>query len=151
MAALLVFWLGIGSLSGLMAYIAAVVTGLSVALIAGKPIWVRGAWVEVLLKAIAAALLGAGLLFAARSTLDVSASLGPLGAGKLTELPFVILPALGTLLAVFFEIDNTGDDQAAPPAERQAGARRRVEPNALSGVDEELEAEAEEQRGVRRH
>jgi hypothetical protein len=115
-------------------YLAAVVTGIFVALLAGKPIWARGAWIEVLLKGVAAAVLGAGALYAVRAFLDASLAVGPLGQGLLSELPLVMLPLVATLLAVFFEVDNT-DEPTAEPGDQQA-KRVRVNGDGAAASDE---------------
>ncbi len=152
LGALLVYGLHIALLAGVLGYLAAVVTGLCVAAIAGKPIWARGAWVEVLLKAIAAAALGAAGMFLMRHYLDVSLSAGPLGTGLPAELPLVALPFLATVLAIFFELDNTGDDEEIAPAKasvREPELKRFPEQDA-SPLEEE-DAEPAAQRRLGRH
>jgi hypothetical protein len=138
---LLVFVLGLSLMSGLFGYLAAVFTGVCVALLAGKPIWARGAWIEVLLKGVAAAVLGAGLLYGVRTFLDTSLALGFWGSGSVSQLPLVVLPLVATVLAVFFEIDNTDD-----PAERlEADRQQRLRVTDRENVDEAdaLEASSE--------
>lgn len=144
---LMVFVLGVSLMTGFLGYLAAVFTGVCVALLAGKPIWTRGAWIEVLLKGVAAAVLGAGLLYGVRSFLDTSLALGSLGVGSLSQLPLVMLPLLATVLAVFFEVDNTDE-----PAERSAGdpqKKLRV-PDRAEGVDDVDALEATSERASQR-
>jgi hypothetical protein len=94
--------------SGL-AYVAALATGAFVGLVAGKPVWAKGAWIEVGLKAFFGSLLAAGGMFALRKwggmSLDLS-SIGA-GAGELRDLPSATLPLLATALSVLYEVDNT--------------------------------------------
>lgn len=142
---LCVFGLGLPLLTGVLSYLAAIFTCVFVALFAGKPVWARGAWIEVLLKSVAAAVLGFGVLYAVRNWLDTTLSAGPLGQGALSELPLVMLPLVATVLAVFFEIDNADE----PTASQDDGSRRqRVagETAADDVVDEEPASERVDQR-----
>ena len=141
LGSLLVFVLGVSLMTGFLSYLAAVFTGVCVALLAGKPIWARGAWIEVLLKGVAAAVLGAGLLYGVRTFLDTSLALGSLGTGSLSQLPLVMLPLLATVLAVFFEVDNTDEPAERPEDDRQK--RLRVTDRAKD-VDEVEALEASE-------
>jgi hypothetical protein len=104
------------------AYASALVTGALVGLVAGKPIWAEGAWIEGLLKTFFGALLGAGAMFLARKfgTMDFPFGSEALGTGAIGELPIVTLPAIATVLAMFYEADNTDT-----PAEKagEKGAR----------------------------
>jgi len=143
-ASLWVYGLGIPLVVGVLGYVAAILTGVFAALVAGKPIWARGAWIEVLLKSVVAALLGAGVMYAFRSWLDAAISVGPLGEGLLSTLPFVMLPLLATVLAVFFEVDNT--DEPVTETRDERAQRQRVDGNgAVTDTDaaEALEAENE--------
>jgi len=107
------------NLGTMLAYVAALATGAFVALVAGKPIWAKGAWIEVGLKAFFGSLLAAGGMFALRrwglATVNL-ASIGA-GAGPIGYLPAASLPIIATVLSVFFEIDNTDapEEPAAPP------------------------------------
>jgi hypothetical protein len=98
----------------ILAYVAALATGAFVGLVAGRPIWAKGAWIEVALKAFFGSLLAAGGMLALRKwgvfSLDLS-SVGA-GAGQIRDLPAATLPLIATVLSVFYEIDNTD-----PPAE----------------------------------
>src|SRR3954468_1202781 len=72
--------LGMAAPGALIAYAAAGVTGILIGLVAGKPIWAKDAKIEAGMKAFVGALLGAGLMFAARKwlTFPMPVSLGPL-------------------------------------------------------------------------
>jgi hypothetical protein len=149
--AALVFGVGVSLMSGLVAYPAAIIAGVCVALVAGKPIWVQGAWVEVLLKAIAAALLGMGLTFLVRHYVPGDLALGPLGKGPAGSLPLVVLPLLAAVLGTFFELDNTGEGDAREPA-RVRAPELDSEPEPTSLADElgDEAADRESRRAARR-
>jgi hypothetical protein len=119
-AAAIVKGLGIVSFGAALAYVAALATGACVALIAGKPIWAKGAWIEVGLKAFFGSLLAAGGMFALRRWVGMTVDLSHfgLGAGALGSLPATSLPIIATALSVLFEVDNTD-----PPEEEKAGAK----------------------------
>jgi hypothetical protein len=109
----------------LMAYAAALATGAVVGLIAGKPIWADGAWIEGLLKTFFGALLAAGGMFLMRkfAGMDLDLSRFDLGSGPAGELAVVTLPAIAMILSVFFEVDNT---DSAPPAETKGRVAGKV-------------------------
>jgi len=109
----------------LVAYTAALGTGTLVGLVAGKPIWAKGAWIEALLKTFFGALLAAGGMLALQklATFTVDLSAHGLGSGTPGNLAFLALPAIATVLSVFFEIDNTGDDE---PAEKGGSSGSRA-------------------------
>jgi hypothetical protein len=123
-AACLIKWLNVGTFAvettPLLAYASALATGAAVGLVAGKPIWAKGAGIEALLKTFFGALLGAGGMFLLRKFADFPFPLDltrfGLAAGKVSDLVFVALPAVATVLSVLFELDNTD----APP---EKGAR----------------------------
>ena len=98
---------GLVTFGALIAYAAAVVTGVLTGLIAGKPIWARDARIEAGLKAFAGAFLGAAVMFALRRWVGVDVSLGELGQGVVGELPAVSLPLIGVALALVFELDHS--------------------------------------------
>ncbi len=93
----------------ILAYVAALATGAFVGLVAGKPVWAKGAWIEVGLKAFFGALLATGGMFALRKwgvmLLDLS-SIGA-GTGEVRDLPAATLPLIATVLSVLYEVDNT--------------------------------------------
>ncbi len=147
-------WDGIGS-SGpmvwhtLVGYVAAAVTGMLVGLVTGKPIWAAGGKIEAGLKAAFGALLGAGILFALRQWVPLQIDLASLGAGhgKLGDLPAVALPAIGALLGGFYGADNTDDGAAASSEPKK---RVRTAPAATTSGDDEVEAEDEAPRKMKR-
>ncbi len=153
-AALLVQGLHLASFGGaLLAYVAAVVTGALVGLVAGKPIWSKGARIEAGLKAFAGALLGAAAMFAIRRWLNVHVDLSALsaGVGGVGELPATSLPLLATLLSVIFELDNTGDDEDAGPAAKKKSPRARIAAGSdASELDELDEADSGASRARRK-
>lgn len=112
--------------STLVAYGAAAALGAVIACIAGRPIWAKGARIEVGMKALAGVLIAPALLYIARRWLtfelpfDLPALLGlgsvhaPVGAMSLTSYALV-----GAVLAGFFDADNDakaadGKETAAP-------------------------------------
>lgn len=141
LAVLLIQGLGVVTFSGaLAAYGSAVLTGALAGLIAGRPIWARGAGVEAGLKAVFGAALGVLAMYALRRWLHTSVDLASLhaGAGRIADLPALSLPIVSTGLSVLFELDNTGEpthDEGKPKSE--AVAKKRVE----AGASEEDEAE----------
>jgi hypothetical protein len=124
----------------LIAYVAALATGAFVALVAGKPVWAKGAWIEVGLKAFFGSLLAAGGMFALRkwglTAINLTSFGG--GAGALGYLPAAALPIIATVLSIFFEIDNTDAPEEQAPAKAAGKAQVRVAASAskapLSGA-----------------
>jgi hypothetical protein len=125
-------WLGLGAPVWFIAYPAAALVGVLVGLIAGKPIWAADARIEAGLKAFVGALLGVGLMFAARKwlTMEVPVPLDVLGvmrpslneaAGASRSLGVVAITSLAMIAALlggFYEADN--DDAGA--ASQKSGA-----------------------------
>jgi hypothetical protein len=109
----------------LLAYASALLTGALVGLLAGKPIWAEGAWIEGLLKTFFGALLGAGGMFLARKfgTFDVNLAALGLHSGLAGQLPAVTLPAISTVLSVFYELDNTGGSSSNEKGGAEKGVR----------------------------
>jgi energy-converting hydrogenase Eha subunit A len=116
------------NLGPLVAYLAALATGAFVALVAGKPIWAKGAWIEVGLKAFFGSLLAAGGMFALRRWGLMSVNLASFGAGAgaIGFLPATALPILATVLSVFFEIDNTDAPEEQAPSRTASKSQIRV-------------------------
>lgn len=112
-AVVLIKGLGVTVMAGLLAYAAALVTGAVVGLVAGKPIWAEGAWIEGLLKTFFGALLGAGGMFLLQkfAGMELDLSRFQAGSGPLGALPIVALPVIATVLSVFYELDNTDAPQ----------------------------------------
>lgn len=124
-AALLVKGLGLTVFpNALVAYLAAVVTGVVSGLVAGKPIWSQGGRIEAGLKALFGAALAAFGMFALRTWTHVNVDLASLGAGtgSIAELPATSLPILAAVLSGFFELDNT-PEAVDGDAKKDSGAR----------------------------
>lgn len=124
-----------------LAYIAASVTGVVIGLIAGKPIWAKDAKIEAGMKAFVGALLGAGLMFAARQWLKAplllpDAAVRALGAGPaleaskqaLTMSSFAMtsLAMVAAVLGGFYDADNTPE----PEGEKKKEAKAAPDPKA---------------------
>jgi hypothetical protein len=117
------------SLGTLTAYLAALATGAFVALVAGKPVWAKGAWIEVGLKAFFGSLLAAGAMFALRrwgvTTVNLSSfGASPVEGGAIGYLPAAALPIIATVLSMFFEIDNTDAPEEQAPAKTLPGTAK---------------------------
>jgi hypothetical protein len=104
----------------IVAYLAAAVTGVVIGLVAGKPIWAKDAKIEAGMKAAVGALLGLGLMAAARQWLMVPLpfSLGPLAPEGATVGGFAMtsLAGIAGLLGGFYDADNDAPDEEAAPA-----------------------------------
>ena len=145
-----VLFMGTG-LGTMTAYLAALATGAFVALVAGKPVWAKGAWIEVGLKAFFGSLLAAGGMFALRKWGGMNVNLSSFGAGEgaIGFLPAAALPIIAMVLSMFFEIDNTDppEEQASPksmaakPAAKALPGASKV--RVAASAKEELEAEEE--------
>jgi hypothetical protein len=111
-----------------LAYVAALVTGACVALVAGKPFWAKGAWIEVGLKAFFGSLLAAGGMFALRRWAGMTVDLSHFGAGTgtLAALPATSLPIIATALSVIFEVDNTDPPEEKASAKAAAPSTKRI-------------------------
>jgi hypothetical protein len=119
LAAVLVQGLGVmsfdtSSLGAAGAYLAAAVTGVVTGLVAGKPIWSADGKIEAGLKAFFGALIALGGMFVLRQWVHVPVDLTALKASNgptdLGQLPAVSLPIIAAVLAAFFELDNTGNN-----------------------------------------
>lgn len=136
--------LGLGSPGAVVAAALGALSGFVVGLVAGRPIWARNAKTEAFLKAGAGALGGFGLSFALRRWLQVEVDLSAfsLGAGPAGQLPVLVLPAVSTALAFFFELDDDGAQSSArigaKPGEKQ---RVGADHSALEALDDAEAAE----------
>jgi hypothetical protein len=133
---------GMASPGGAVALLLGALAGFATGLVAGRPVWARNAKTEALLKAAAGAFAGAGLSFAFRRWLSVSVDLSSfsLGVGPAGHLPALTVPAVTTLLALFFELDDDTRTATAPPV--SAAERRRVDDaGADSARSDELDVE----------
>ncbi|WP_437854655.1 hypothetical protein [Sorangium sp. So ce363] len=158
--------LGFAAPMAIVAYLAAALAGVLVGLVAGKPIWAKDAKIEAGMKAFVGALLGAGLMYAARRwlTVPVPLPLGELGganlslgeaagsAGTFGGLAITSLAAIAALLGGFYEADNDPSDEEKPgakPAVKAAagGNNKRIAASAAADeLDDDLELEPEKKR-----
>ena len=135
------------AMTGVLGYPFAAAAGVLVGLVAGKPIWAKGAAIEAGLKAFVGALLSMGILFGlSYAPLPIPAFAG-LPAAALGKHAVLSLTAITTLLAIFYELDNTGGAEG-PPKKRVAtpGGKQRV----ASGDDALAEDEPVEDKRARR-
>lgn len=156
--------LGFAAPGAIIAYLSAAVTGVLIGLIAGKPIWAKDAKIEAGMKAFVGALLGAGLMYAARRwlTMPLPVVLGPLSAantslgeaatstGTVGGLAISSLAAIAGLLGGFYEADNDpseGEQAPAGAAKRAPASNKRIATDdAGEEADEEHDAEADPKR-----
>ncbi|WP_437905536.1 hypothetical protein WME95_45860 [Sorangium sp. So ce327] len=158
--------LGFAAPMAIVAYLAAALAGVLVGLIAGKPIWAKDAKIEAGMKAFVGALLGAGLMYAARRwlTVPVPLPLGELGGANLSlgeaaggtgtfgGLAVTSLAAIAALLGGFYEADNDPSDEEKPgakPAVKAAagGNNKRIAASAAADeLDDDFEVEPEKKR-----
>ncbi|WP_438016807.1 hypothetical protein WMF18_39410 [Sorangium sp. So ce315] len=157
--------LGLAAPSAIVAYLAAALAGVLVGLVAGKPIWAKDAKIEAGMKAAVGALLGAGLMYAARRwlTLPVPVPLGELGGANLSlgeaagspgtigGLAITSLAAIAALLGGFYEADNDPSDEATPGAKPEAkaaaGGNKRIAASAAADdLEDDLDVEPEKKR-----
>jgi len=111
------------AMAGGLGYVFAAVIGVLVGLVAGKPIWAKGAQVEAGLKAGIGALLGCAILFGLRFLGFSVPAVAGMGEAIIGRHPVGSLLAISTLLAVFYEIDNSGGDEE----DKNAPTRKRVD------------------------
>ena len=152
--------LGFAAPGPLIAYLSAAVTGVLIGLVAGKPIWAKDAKIEAGMKAFVGALLGAGLMFAARRwlTMPVPVPLGALAAaneslgetantGTIGGLAITSLASIAAILGGFYEADNDPAEAQETPAsatkKTAAGGKRIAAPDEGEELDEEQGSEAD--------
>ena len=129
------------------AYLSAIATGAVAGLLAGKPIWAEGAWIEGILKTVFGAGLAALGMFLLRKFVGFPVDLSAFGAGQgpAGELAFTTLPAIAVVLSSFFELDNTSE-----PAEKsEAKGAPKLRAPTRQAKDEADEAGAEEPASAR--
>lgn len=154
-AAVLVQGLGVmsfadSSLGGVLAYLAAAVTGALTGLVAGKPIWSQDGKIEAGLKAFFGALLALGGMFVLRQWVHVDVDLSALkassGPTEVGQLPAVSLPVIAAILAGFFELDNSGDN-GKEKKDQASGARGVEKKLRVAGEDAAEDEEVEDSAG----
>jgi hypothetical protein len=98
----------------------------------------------VVLKGIVGSALAAAFMFALRRWVHLPLDLSGLGAGvgAVGQLAATSLPAVATLLAVLFDLDNTGDEAADSRA--SAGGHQQVRISERAG-QEDLESQIPEE------
>ncbi|MEZ4300099.1 MAG: hypothetical protein R3B70_34445 [Polyangiaceae bacterium] len=151
--------LGMAVPGAVVAYIAAAVTGILIGLVAGKPIWAKDARIEAGMKAGVGALLGVGLMFAARRWLTMPVPDGLLTLTKATVaegttatlggFSMTSLAAIAALLGGFYDADNTPEPDK-PEAKKESSApadkKRIATPTEDEEFEDELEAEPEKKK-----
>jgi hypothetical protein len=141
---------GFGIPGALVAYASAALLGVLVALVAGKPIWAKGARIEVGMKALAGALLAPGILWLVRRFVAMAL---PFDAGALPGLEalsgqsatvgtFAVtsLALVAATLAAFYDVDNQPEATGSAGKASAAAEKQRI---AASSPGEEVDAEAE--------
>jgi hypothetical protein len=157
------FKLGFFVLPAWLAYIAAAITGILIGLIAGKPIWAKDAKIEAGMKAVVGALLGAGLMFAARKWLTMplpTTLLSQIGVHTKTDVtlglfPITSLAVLAALLGGFYDADNTPAPEGetkdeAPAAQTKAGPQKRIAQPAADELDEDFDESADDEKKAKK-
>ena len=124
------------------AYLAALVTGALTGLVAGKPIWSGDGKMEAGLKAFFGALLALGGMFVLRQWVHVTTDLSALkaGADELGHLPAASLPVIAAVLAMVFELDNSGEAK-----EKDGASKRPADSKVRVGAEEDADADAEDE------
>jgi hypothetical protein len=130
-----------GAMAGVLGYVFAAATGVVVGLVAGKPIWAKGAAIEAGLKAFVGALLSMGLLFGIRFVGVTIPEVAGIPAAELGKHAVASLTTIATLLAIFYELDNTGGDETDAPKKRVARAATDGDKTRVATEDDLLEGE----------
>lgn len=85
--------------------------------LAGKAPWVKGAWVESLLKGLFGVAVGAGLYALASRFLGGVELPNLIEGSRVTELashPLLMAPGIASIYAMLVELDNTGEAEPEP-------------------------------------
>jgi chromate transport protein ChrA len=126
----------------LVAYGAAALVGVLVACVAGKPIWAKGARIEVGMKALVGALLAPALLYVARrwvsfelpfdlgGTVGLESVRAPIGTFSITSYAMV------AAVLAFFDADNDPRSEAASKDKPTQPGAQRVEGPSAAVVDQ---------------
>ena len=139
---------GGGEFVGASSYLVAILTGAVTGLLAGKPLWAKGALVEAAVKGVVGALVGGAGLYAMDKWIRVSLELGPLGSGLLGDVAVFALSSIALAIGVVFELDNTGMEVADDTRARVAPDRARI---AADGAGELESFDASEPRARQKH
>lgn len=145
--AALTFGLKAGAVAGVAAYALYALLGGFAGILAGRPFWVKGAWVESLLKGLFGLAVGAGLYALASRFLSFPVPNFAAGAGTLEMFaqPMLMAPGVGAIYAALVELDNTGEEEPEP-----AGVRIRSIDDIKIDEDEEVEASSSKSASKRR-
>lgn len=133
------------AMAGALGYAFAAVTGVIVGLVAGKPIWAKEGGIEAGLKAFVGALLAMGILFGIRYLGLQIPAVAEIPTAEIGRHPIASLAVISTLLAVFYELDNTGGGEDAPKA-RVAGDKARIATGETDVLDDEEQIAAKKKR-----
>jgi hypothetical protein len=121
--------------NAIFAYVFAAATGGLTGLVAGKPIWAKGAMIEAWLKAFVGALLAAAGMFAlGKWGGDAPLAIAQLHITKdaLAAQPATSLPIVAAVLGALFGLDNT--------PEKEGDAKTRVATKTRVAADDAGEA-----------
>ncbi|MEZ4394829.1 MAG: hypothetical protein R3A48_27450 [Polyangiales bacterium] len=144
--AALTFGLKEVAIVGVAAYALYALLGGFAGVLAGRPFWVKGAWVESLLKGLFGLAVGAGLYALASRFLAFPvpsfAGGGPL---EIFKQPMLMAPGVGAIYAALVELDNTGEEEPEP-----TGVRIRSIDDIKIDEDEEVEAASSKSSSKRR-
>lgn len=110
------FGLTRGAVVGLPAYGLYALVGALAGVLAGRPPWVKGAWVESVLKGLFGVAVGCGLYALASRFLQIPVTLPLEGsvASVFASQPLLMAPTVAALFAALVELDNTGEVEAEP-------------------------------------
>lgn len=143
-AAIAIKLLGIVSLGALSAYPLAILVGIVIALMAGKPVWAHGAKLESALKAVFGAVGSIALMYGLRRWLGFELDLSSygLGQGAAGLLSIVAFPAVALVLSLLFEVDNLLGKDAGGDKKRiaESGGTKRLA-NQQAEVEEEFDTQ----------
>lgn len=97
------------TVTGVGAYALYALVGAFAGVLAGRPPWLKGAWVESILKGLFGLAVGAGLYALAMRFLQIPVpNLAGVGDGVLTSQPMLMAPGIGAIYAALIELDNDG-------------------------------------------
>jgi hypothetical protein len=105
--------LGWGNTTGILGYLLAMGAGATAGILAGKPVWRVGAWIESVLKALFGLGTGALVYFLGSTygALEVPFALPGAESGALwTSQPLLYATLISGLFGSLVELDNTDDD-----------------------------------------
>lgn len=135
------FGLGWPVVAPLLGYLVAMAAGASASVLAGKPPWREGAWIEALLKGLAG--VGVGALFYFLGTRFGSFALpfalpGIRAGAAWPTLPLLFAPAFSAVIGSLVELDNTGGAAKGKSSSGRGQTKLRV------GSEDAEDAELEE-------